>query len=461
MPTPFERVLELYPGRREIEELKCVNNIEWEEELPYYSRDIKFPRLMPGVTRKIFKIGKEFGIIDLRNATESCDLCEAYLPLPEKIQAKPNGEVVTLTNNIFCSCARTYMLRDFGIGINCVPYFMPDGKISACAQSAIKIVVKHFANEFDSSNFTMPQIQKLAAGDPYGSGGLYSSQVARALSNIGGMVFLYQGKKHEDRVSGRTTGREGYMDSPVLHAYIESELPVYLVFNTSDLWWWRESTEHDFHSLVGIGHSLDENGNLDFFLVHDVSDSPYRPLSAKIVDECLYESVVVLPKGVNVRFENAFTAMLNSASLMDEFVKQKVTPPIDFKKMLQDDKIVFRTMLVTSTKIKEWYTDQTNFYGVRAITKKIYADAELPPYVWLFELKDKDRRDNINFAQVLINATEGAPKLSLINFPGGALKYRDGLEIVYVGGEEETPADAGPGDPGLRKNAIQEKWSNL
>lgn|GEM_PF-4083241 len=42
------------------------------------------------------------------------------------------------------------------------------------------------------------------------------------------------------------------------------------------------------------------------------------------------------------------------------------------------------------------------------ITRGVYRDAELPLYSWLFELKEKGRTDNKNFAQILIDATEGS-----------------------------------------------------
>ncbi len=53
----------------------------------------------------------------------------------------------------------------------------------------------------------------------------------------------------------------------------------------------------------------------------------------------------------------------------------------------------------------------------------------------------------------MINATEGAPKPCLINFPDGALKYKKGLEIKIIGTQDELD-----GDPGLRKDMIYEKW---
>jgi len=463
-PADLDKILQLYPNATEIEHLSCIDNVEWSEEIPYYFKDIRAPRLTPGASRKIFKIGKSFAVIDLRSMTESSSTCEAYLPLPERIKFKPRRKIVPC-ENIFCSCARRHTIKDLEIGVYCVPFFMPDGKLSVCAQSAMKIIVKHFANEYNSPDLSMPQIQKeINYGDPYGGSGLYTSQVLEGLSKICGKVLYYQGNKHPDREKEKRKKKRsllGYMDITTLHAYIESELPVYLVFNTRNLWWWKKSRIHGYHSIIGIGHTLDKKGNLDFFLVHDPSQLPYCLLPAQTVSKYLYEALVVLPKGVNVRFEEAFKVMIKSAIIFNESIrkKRKGKLSIDLLKILREDKVVFRSMLVSSTKVKEWYSDPTNFYGVRNSTKEVYKDAELPPYVWLFELKDRTIKNNINFAQILINATEGTAKLSLINLPDGAMKFKAGTGIQYTTRRRKKERIAG--DSGLRKDRIKEKWGTI
>lgn len=459
MPQELERILSNYSDVTEVQTLFCIDNIEWSYELPYYLRDIRIPRnnLPPGALRKVYKLNGKIGVIDLRGQSEASRVCEAYLPVPETLEAEVGNERVKKeSDEIFCSCARVYFLRDLGVGIECVPFFMPDGKLSACAQAAMKIIIEHLSREFSTLNFSMPQIQKrISEGDPFGSYGLTAGMVYRGLSGICGRVLYYIGNANPEFENSSNLQR---ITSDNLYAYIESELPVYLVFKTRDLWWWGDRGDERFHAIVGIGHTLDGSGKLDYFICHDVSHSPYKLLPVSAVNEKLYEAIVVLPPKVNVTFEDAYHTMISSAFGFNELLKEKLKRELslDVGEKIGRGEVVFRSMLVSSTKVKEWYSDPTGFYGVRETTKTLYRDAELPTYSWLFELKEKGRTDNRNFAQILINATEGSPKPCLINFPDGALRYRNGLEEMFI----DRP-DALEGDPGLRKDIIYEKWRML
>ncbi|WP_456475494.1 hypothetical protein [Candidatus Pyrohabitans sp.] len=459
MPSELDRILSTYSGVEEVQKLFCIDNIEWSYELPYYLRDVRIPRnnLYPGASRRVYRLEGKIGVIDLRAHSEASFVCEAYLPIPKTLKAMQGEELMVKdSDEIFCSCARMYSLRDFGVDIECVPFFMPDGKLSACAQAAMKTMVTHFSREFDTPNISMPQIQKkVSEGDPFGSYGLTAGMVYRGFSEISGKVLYYIGRENPEIESFPEYQR---MDSSNLYAYIESELPVYLVFKTKDLWWWDEQGDETYHAIVGIGHTLDENGRLDYFIAHDVSYGPYRLLPVDTVDEKLVEAIVVLPPKVNVRFENAYFSMIFSAFGLNDLLKEKLKRDLtlDVREKIENGEVVFRSMLVSSTKVKEWYSDPTDFYGVRKTTRDVYISAELPTYSWLFELKEKGRRDNRNFAQILINATEGSPKPCLINFPDGALRYRSGLEEMLMGGP-----DALKGDPGLRKDMIYEKWRRI
>lgn len=459
MSPELDRVLSCYSEVSEIQTLFCIDNVEWSYELPYYLRDIRVPRssLPPGASRKVYLLDGKIGVVDLRGNSEAFEVCEAYLPVPKTLKGKTNGVITTKNSDeIFCSCARVYFLRDLSVGVECVPFFMPDGKLSACAQAAMKIIVEHMSREFSISSLSMPQIQKkISEGDPFGSYGLTASMVYKGFSGICGRVLYYTGSANPELSNSPYSHR---MCSDNLYAYIESELPVYLVFKTKDLWWWDERGDDTYHAIVGIGHTLDDSGRLDFFICHDVSNGPYKLLSTEIINEKLYEAIVVLPPKVNVTFEDAYRNMILSAVNFNELLRKKLNGrlSIDVRHMIESKNVVFRSMLVSSTKVKEWYSDPTGSYSVSESTKELYRDAELPTYSWLFELKEKGRADNRNFAQILINATEGSPKPCLINFPDGYLRYRCGIEERFT-----DRSDTLDGDPGLRKDAIREKWGKL
>ncbi len=458
MPSELDRILNTYSGVEEVQRLFCIDNIEWSDELPYYLRDIRTPRnnLYPGALRNVYKLEGKIGVIDFRTQSESSFVCEAYLPIPKTLKAMQGEESVAKdSDEIFCSCARMCSLKDFGVDIKCVPFFMPDGKLSVCAQAAMKTIIAHLSREFDAPNISMPQIQKkISEGDPFGSDGLTAGMVHRGLSEISGKVLYYIGRANPEIENSS----EHKMDSSNLYAYIESELPVYLVFKTEDLWWWGDQGDETYHAIVGIGHTLDENGRLDYFITHDVSYGPYRLLPVDTVNEKLCEAIVVLPPKVNVGFENAYLSMKSSVFEFNDLLKGKLKRDLtlDVREEIENGEVVFRSMLVSSTKVKEWYSDPTDFYGVRKTTRDVYIYAELPTYSWLFELKEKGRRDNRNFAQILINATEGSPKPCLINFPDGALRYKNGVNEMVIG-----RSDALEGDPGLRKDMIYEKWRRI
>ncbi|KXB07763.1 hypothetical protein AKJ51_00180 [candidate division MSBL1 archaeon SCGC-AAA382A20] len=191
--------------------------------------------------------------------TEPCsNISETYLKPPSQMSED---------NNFYIKCLGNHEV--YGSEVNCVPYINPNPYFGVCAQAALWICFKILEKRYgiSSSSYTLPEIQDMAFNTPFSDSiGLVFPHISRIFKMNHCQSFVYNNTK-------MGLSDEEMID--IIYAYIESELPVILGIDVSELDWWGE-VEEDYHAIVLIGHTMDEStGKIDGFILHDESKYPY------------------------------------------------------------------------------------------------------------------------------------------------------------------------------------------
>ena len=217
----------------------------------------------PYVRRIFFKTkehrGRFAGFVDIRPVTDGSEVCETYLIPPKSLRDDKKA---------YMKCLSKY--SQYGKIISCTPYIMPDCTFGMCMQTSIWICLKILEGLVEKP-LTIPEIQSLAQGSPFAdSEGLDFAKTAR-IFRMSKAMALYKNNCQGVHLKDNQMLNE-------LYAYVESNLPVIVGVDTRDLSWWAGATEPGgYHSLVAIGHTMEEN-KVDGFIVHDESALPYATL---------------------------------------------------------------------------------------------------------------------------------------------------------------------------------------
>lgn len=439
-----------YNGNLElVNEIKSVNCKEWEDERKYLEK--ANGKSLPMATRYYVKIkdGEDKkseglyhkGHIDFRSISPS--ISDAFLPVPKR-------------NDFFITCQKSYKSDDpFNPTIVTVPYATPALEISSCSPATMWIVLTTLAYEFGKEYLSLVAINNSLSSTPIGAA-VNLKEYNKLFKKFNYSAQYYLGKKEkefyeacDDQISecekkghdclissfyrmfkdSQKDFNETLMDWEVLYAYIESEIPVYLVFKWNDLRKELNCGEpnEDYHSIVAIGHTLDEKGNVSNFVIHDVSCAPFLEISKKMIDENLFEALVILPEDVTIRYENVqnvLSIIIKMYNTIFDTILEKGSKPLS------------RPFLMRSQRIKFWYTN--NVYPIEV--RKMYSQADFPRYVWVFEIGTPELKEkNRCIGQIIIDATkpEDGMGLVLMNFPKYRLWYQD---TVLMEDSVEIPA---------------------
>jgi|GEM_PF-2608710 len=427
-----------FKGNLEIvNEIKSVNCKEWEAERKYL--EMVEGKRFPMATRYYVKIKNLDGIkaeghyhtghIDFRSISPS--ISDAFLPIPRK-------------ERFYVTCQKSYKSDDpFNPTVLTVPYATPTREFSFCSPASMWIVLTTLSYEFGKEYLSLVAINNCLSNKSAG-GAVELKEYNKLFNNFNYSPNYYLGKKKQEYYEAcegqiskcekndpdcsigsfywmyRETQEdinELLLDWEVLYAYIESEIPVYLVFKWNDL---RKrlncgKPDEDYHSVVAIGHTLDEKSNVSNFIIHDVSCAPFLEIPKDMIDNELYEALVILPSDVTIRYEKV-------QIILSKIIKMYNTI---FDTILEGgSKLFSRPFLMRSQRIKFWYMN--NIYPTEV--REMYSKADFPPYVWVFEirtpkLKEKDRC----IGQIIIDATkpEESMGLVLMNFPKFRLWYEN------------------------------------
>ena len=435
-----------------------VNCKEWEEEKKYLEEE-SFNKLNDEVsilstlpaTRYYFTIDKDQangkhlheGHIDFR---PTGTISDAFLPIPKK-------------DRFFVTCKKPYKSDDpFNPIILTVPYTTPEAKLklSLCSPSTLWIVLATLCNELGKEYVSLREINNnLQPRSIGGAVGLreYTNlfekyhftthyylgakkkkyyeylekkrcEWKKALDPIDPINFELINDLYNYYIESEVDQNFTPMNSKILYAYVESEIPVYLVFDADSLaeeLGYKDTPVDYYHSVVAIGHTLDEKNNLLNFIIHDVNHSPFVEISEKFVNENLYEAAVLLPKEVKIKYEY----FLQNSEKSDFAMYSKMFEKIIFTALgaFIDEKISvnyslkIRPLLMRSQRIKFWFTNKTLYPPAVC---DMYSKADFPPYVWFFEIWNLDLEGSRKcIGHIVFDATitKSSIGLVLINFP--------------------------------------------
>lgn len=350
--------------------IKGAHDSNWIKEYElFYSKQ---PKSTPYVTRIYFKDnvsrGKDVGFLNVRPVTDGSEISETYLKPPKTLSSE---------NGVYIKCLDTYDI--YGESVECVPFIMPETIFGMCIHASIWICLKILEKKgrMIEKALCIPEIQQLAGGSPYSDKqGLVFVQAARLLRMSRANAF-YVINKEQPVLNDNQMLLE-------LYAYVESKLPVIVGVDVADLQWW-ESARHGYHSIVAIGHTM-ENNKIDGFIFHDESAFPYQlmkndellnawhvPVRSN-TDPSNYvrEMLVAVPPEVSLAFHEAF----------HEF--QELLRNLSHRGVTNEtiDRLVIRPMLRDSA---DFFIETRNTLLFRALR-----EANFPLYIWVFLLYDVD-----------------------------------------------------------------------
>lgn len=395
------------------------------------------------------------GHIDFRVIDDEVTISDAFLPVPNEIgtnnphdKLSSTSELKIKRKDIWITCQKRYLSDDpKNCGILTVPYTQPDGITSLCSPVTmwimLRVLCKSFNKEYVSLQeivSNLPECNESIQNNKNGNdNGVSINQYFPFLTLKNFDALLYQGKRNSElyrekcpsNFSGNCRLKEEHnkrfcgpiMDWETAYAYVESEFPVYGVFETEELLSDSKKNQQ-CHTVAIIGHTMFEN-EVNGFIYHDVSGLPFSFMSKERFQSKLIESLVVVPKEIVVRYEDALKSM--------KIIKDKL--------MLGEDseKLFYRAILLQSQKIKYWFSHHTEDTKISAM----YSECVLPKYSWMFELRKSDQKENMTFAQILIDATsymkfnngEYLPAHVLINHPNERRWNKNGKTILEGDGK--------------------------
>ncbi|MFA0823331.1 MAG: hypothetical protein ACC612_10635 [Methanomethylovorans sp.] len=429
-----------------VSRINSVNCKEWEAEKQLFEGNSKLLKSQKAVRFYVEDKNPSYnlhhyhiGHIDFRPKMES--ICDAYLPVPPQ-------------NNFYVTCKKSFKSDDpFNPTILTVPYKTPNPKLSLCSPPTIWILLRILSSELSKEYISMREIlDSLPQGStlsPISSDSYRDLCIKHKLS-----PYFYIGtrmKKFYETIEKEIESRNNdyllqslydslrnysgdsesfIMNSDLLYSYIESEIPVFLTFKAEDLGEelnYNGEPVDEYHSVVAIGHTLDDNGNVPEFIIHDVSYSPFVKISRNFIDEKLVDAMVVLPEDIMIRFEHLMSHNFSS-ELFGKIVKQILplfsSEEIDI--LFSSGKIQIRPFLMSSQRIKFWFT---NKYIYENDVCDLYSKADFPKYVWFFELRNPELSDNYKCSgHFVFDATMDSSfkSLVLVNLPTFRLWYRNG-----------------------------------
>lgn len=371
------------------------------------------------------------GHIDVRPISNT--FSDAFLPLPNK-------------NNFFVTCKKSYKSDDpRKPTIITVPYSTPDDRIALCSPASMWITLSTVTYDLGIEYISLVDVVKKLPVETIGQE--VKTTDYSVFSNSLDFDFCYYlgtaTKKRWDNAEKilldkqcdcpietlfhnlRCKKNEKVMDSEILYAYIESEIPVYLVFKVDDL---NQETVYksyhksqnittlkndDLHAVVAIGHTLSAKGDILNFIIHDVGFAPFIEISKNCVDKKLEDAIVVLPKEI-YRYELI-------KDLFQKILKEIAGSNFEILTLIQESNFIFRPYLMSSQRIKFWFTNEWYPHEIR----ELFAKAEFPKYAWVFEISNnKQKTESKCLGHIIINADRSVKQtVCCINLPDFQLYY--------------------------------------
>jgi hypothetical protein len=287
------------------------------------------------------------------------------------------------------------------------PFMQQDNAVGACAQAAIWMALRTLRRREGDRAHDPAQITgaatkyQLSGRTLPNRTGLTQPQITEAIRAAGYSPHPIPLAKGVEFDLGSTLNDEQLADaSRVLHAYVESRIPVLLILYP----------RNGGHAVVVIGHTASDvpaarnavpvslsSGAVHFthaaswvpnFIVHNDNSGPYRELHPKSIAgsyalEQACVAIPLLPADVFLSGEDA----LASAVILWQDVLESLTEELSFEETAaMSEDIVLRLLLVEKRDIRRW--------AIRSAAppevKERLRLADLPRRVWVLELHAKE-----------------------------------------------------------------------
>lgn len=347
----------------------------------------------------------------------------------------------------FIRCADDFPVHLAGheLDLNGVPFMQQDNAVGACAQASIWMALRTMRRREGDRAHDPAQITGAATRYSISGRilpnrkGLTQPQVVEAIRAAGysphpihfalGGNFTLGSRLDADQLSNARR---------VLHAYVESGIPVLLILYPSS----------GGHAVVIIGHTFSttpvHTDELAFslragavriahavswvpeFVIHNDNSGPYLPLrqetngSTYALDQT-YAAIPLLPADVFVSGEEA----LQFATTLWQDILEELTDSMNYQEAADlCDQFVVRLLLLEKRKIRSWAANSTVAPEVREHLRL----GDLPRRVWVLELHLKDNygahaneKSESLVGFILLDSTSDAASTAMLfiylNFP--------------------------------------------
>lgn len=363
---------------------------------------------------------EDMGFVNVRvvpTTQVSSELSECYIKPPKALLND---------RKCFIKCLDRYI--EYGKEVECVPYIMPEGMLNVCAQASIWICLK-IIESLSGGNVVskdMPSLQNMATGVPSSDGyGLSLKSISRLLqlNRCGAFYFNSEITPLSDKELADT-----------IYAYVESGLPVILRVDVSKLRWW-DNAPPSYHAIVLIGHTMDDSGSIDGFVLHDESMFPYLTITRQdllnawktaMEGDTIREAVMTVPPPVLVRFETANNIALGTIA---ELMRLNI-PRATYQ---------MRPMLLPFTVLKNVFS---HFFKGNPLEQLInyglMERGEIPDYMWVFflHISGTNRLEEKADGIIIINAATN-PQLILLSIPSITLMVSTDNKVYRLSFDEK------------------------
>ncbi|WP_151448961.1 hypothetical protein [Lacisediminimonas profundi] len=357
----------------------------------------------------------------------------------------PVGATILKTSHLlpkYVRCSDSFPVNLAGVefSVTGTPFMQQDNAVGACAQASIWMALRTLrkregARAYDPAQITDAATRYFVNGRTLPNRqGLTHIQIIEAIRAAGYSPHMVPlGDWHTKGASAMLP--EQFGDSRrVLHAYIESEIPVILILFPPS----------GGHAVVALGHDWDVTPNpqvcvsLDVgggcvlsiphsvswarsFLIHNDNTGPYRLLLDKNDDDYAFEhaayAIPLLPADVFMSGEEASqVALEHLADIFREFKDRGIRTDNELKDLTAG--LALRLLLVEKRKLRKWAATEKMVPELREHLRVM----DLPKRVWMLEVHQAANYGQQNgqnapptlVALLLIDPTADIPPMSML-----------------------------------------------
>lgn len=311
--------------------------------------------------------------------------------------------------------------------VDAFPHSSQDSEMMTCAETTVWTIMEYFGNKYHEYSPLMPsRIDKLVDPHTYNrhlpSSGLTFQQIAILLKEVGFGTMVYD--------SAMPNLKE------IMTCYIESGIPLAVCLQSSKIG----------HACVAIGHKIIDRGKLDFsktisinginlfiwndnvsdFIFNDDNMPPYQIADFYAPAKHYVDQGAVDWKDVEI---SSIIVPLNKKVYLDAKRAIDISKYLTANLIKVRDNSVVRTFLASSRTYREYLMTAAD---IPAALKGFYIELDMPKFVWVTEISDKDAcLDNKINGLIIMDATNYDVDLTTImihcQYDGRIIKFNKKL----------------------------------